>query len=295
MKRTMIILLGALLSLHCSAQQDSLLVMFWNLENFFDCRTDGTGDSDIQFTPSGDRRWTRRRFEAKCNAISKLIFKVADEYGRLPDAVGFAEVENADVMKRLLLSTTLRKLDYRIVHFDSHDHRGIDCAMLCRASTFPVRSAEPKHLHDSSGAVMPTRDILLVRSDSLAILVNHHPSKVGNDASGGRDIAMRRMEQICDSLETAGSGRILAIGDFNDSIWPGNGPGTIKYNGKWEKIDGYFQRGLTKVGERVFDDPVLLEKDAAYGGMKPRRTYSGPRYLGGVSDHLPIVLTVYFR
>ena len=26
--------------------------------------------------------------------------------------------------------------------------------------------------------------------------------------------------------------------------------------------------------------------------MKPFRTYSGPRYAGGVSDHLPVVLKI---
>ena len=37
----------------------------------------------------------------------------------------------------------------------------------------------------------------------------------------------------------------------------------------------------------------LLEKDKKWGGLKPRRTFIGPRYNAGVSDHLPIVLKVY--
>jgi hypothetical protein len=39
----------------------------------------------------------------------------------------------------------------------------------------------------------------------------------------------------------------------------------------------------------INDAPFLLEEDKKYGGMKPRRTYLGPRYLGGFSDHLPLV------
>ena len=70
--------------------------------------------------------------------------------------------------------------------------------------------------------------------------------------------------------------------------------GTIKYNGGWEKIDGAFASGFAGVREEVFDDPMLLEPDAAYGGRKPRRTFTGPRYRGGVSDHLPVVFIVYF-
>ena len=39
----------------------------------------------------------------------------------------------------------------------------------------------------------------------------------------------------------------------------------------------------------VFDAPFLLVDDEAYGGMKPRRNYIGPRYQRGYSDHLPLV------
>ena len=87
--------------------------------------------------------------------------------------------------------------------------------------------------------------------------------------------------------------RSFAVGDFNEDLW-GRGGGTIKYNGKWEKIDGGFAEGFPRVREEVFDDPLLLEEDKAFGGMKPRRTFVGPRYTGGVSDHLPVVFIVYY-
>ena len=34
--------------------------------------------------------------------------------------------------------------------------------------------------------------------------------------------------------------------------------------------------------------PFLLTEDPKYGGYQPFRTYQGPRYLGGYSDHLPV-------
>ena len=37
-------------------------------------------------------------------------------------------------------------------------------------------------------------------------------------------------------------------------------------------------------------DDCFLTEDRTHGGLKPLRTYSGPRYTAGVSDHLPIVL-----
>ncbi len=303
---------------------DTLLVMFWNVENFFHYKSEGQGGSEEEFSSFGSRHWTRRRYLRKCNAIAKTILAAAvagserseqeagtersagSAVGRLPDAVGFAEVENRKALTGLLRETILRKTDYAIVHFDSPDRRGIDCALLYRPSTLGQVRAEAKHLYDSSGAVIPTRDILVAVFDSIAILVNHHPSKVGSAGGAGRSVAMARMDAICDSLAQAGCRRILCIGDFNDDVWrngadpgvvrsgralPGN-RGTIKYNGEWEKIDGCFYRGPGTAEETVLAFPFLLEEDRAYGGVKPRRTYSGPRWKGGVSDHLPICVSI---
>ena len=258
---------------------DSLLLVSWNVENFLDYRTDTTG------------RHTAGRFYAKCNAVAKTLLLIAERNGRLPDAVALMEVGDRFVLERLLYSTPLRKLDYSIVHYDSPDRRGIDCALLFRRGSLRLRASEAKHLQDSSGTVLRTRDILLARFDSLAILVNHHPSKVGDDSARRRALALGRMWEIIDSLEVAGCRHIISVGDFNDDLWHDGSPGTIKYNGKWEKIDGQFSRGLV-VQESVFNDPLLSVPDRAFGGLKPRRAFSGPRWNGGVSDHYPIVLRI---
>ena len=291
----MIILLLAALCLPAAAQQDSLLVMFWNLENFFDCRSDGPEAPDREFSPLGAKHWTRRRFRIKCNAVCKTVLLAADSFGKLPDAIGFAEIENRNVLENLILGTPLRKLGYRIVHYDSHDHRGIDCALLYRKSTLDLTDSKPLHLYGTDGEILPTRDILLARFGGFAILVNHHPSKVGEGSSQRRGTAMERMDGACDSLRAAEVERVLCIGDFNEDLWGDpSAHGTIKYNGKWEKIDGCFLKGFAYSRESVLVYPSLLEKDRAYGGMKPRRCFIGPRYNGGVSDHLPIAVVVGF-
>ena len=43
---------------------------------------------------------------------------------------------------------------------------------------------------------------------------------------------------------------------------------------------------------RILRIPFLLTRDTAYTGEKPLRTYVGPRYTGGVSDHLPVLVVV---
>ena len=153
--RMMIVLLGLILS-----PGDSLSVMFWNVENFFDWRNDSTTESDVAFSAAGERHWTWKRFQAKANAFAKALFWVEAETGHLPDIVGLEEVENAFVLRQVLQKTALRKLDYKYVHFDSPDRRGIDVALLYHSSRLELLDSKPCHLF-AADTVMATRDILL--------------------------------------------------------------------------------------------------------------------------------------
>lgn len=275
----------------------SIVAMFWNVENFFDFR---------------EGKQSRGHFYAKCEGICKEILRVSDEEGALPDIVGFAEVENAFTLKQIIYSTVLRKTDYSPIHFDSPDHRGIDCALLFRRDRLRLISSKPCHITDSTGAIMPTRDILLacfMTSDSVRInvLINHHPSKYGGNSSGyGRKAAMERMLQIRDSLSSSG-GIFLSMGDFNEE--PGEilsglrdlgiplkeqGKGSIRFNGKWELIDRCFVTDTVNASMRVFMDPAITVKDRTFGGEKPRRTSSGPFYQGGLSDHYPVIINLFY-
>ncbi len=149
-----------LLWLFVAPSADTLQVMFWNVENFFDWRNDSTTVSDVEFSAAGERHWTWKRFQAKANAFAKALFWVEAETGRLPDIIGLEEVENAFVLRQVLQKTALRKLDYKYVHYDSPDHRGIDVALLYRTSRFELIDSKPCHLF-AADTVMATRDILL--------------------------------------------------------------------------------------------------------------------------------------
>jgi len=300
---------------------DTLRVMFWNVENFFDSRNDSTSVSDAEFSARGERHWSRKRFRAKCQAVAKTILWTASEKGGLPDVIGLAEVENKRVLKALLQQTALRKLDYRMVHFDSPDPRGIDVALLYRASRLRLVHSKPCHLYAPDSTVIPTRDILVAtftappdsNGREIAFLVNHHPSKYGGVALSEprRRIAVERLRQLADSLQAAGYRHIVAMGDFNDT--PENplyglleptlrnlatplhrkGEGTIKYEGAWELIDLFFvSEACLPASMEILRIPFLQAPDPAHAGTKPLRTYSGPRYTRGVSDHCPIWLAL---
>ena len=312
--------LGTLLAaclLFADAGEDSLRVMFWNLENYFDWRNDSTSVSDAEFSSRGARHWSRKRFDAKTQAIAKSILWIAGHAGGAPDIIGVAEVENRFVLRRLTEETLLRKLDYAIVHEDSPDPRGIDVALLYRKSRLQLVSAKACHLYGAD-TLIPTRDILLAQftdlhGSDLAVLVNHHPSKWGGEkvSAPRRKAAVGRMKALADSLRHLGTERMIALGDFNDT--PENpvyrtldtlfvnlaeplhkrGEGTIKYDGAWEMIDMVFVTPSCKAGPMDIPKiPFLLVEDRAHAGVKPLRTYSGPRYFGGVSDHCPVVVKI---
>ncbi len=74
--------------------------------------------------------------------------------------------------------------------------------------------------------------------------------------------------------------------------------GSYKYQGLWDFLDHIIVNGMLldskqsvytssdKAGELRI--PFLLTEDKRYGGTKPFRTYNGPTYNGGISDHLPV-------
>lgn len=301
------------------AQAEPLIIVFWNIENFFDYIDQGTGESDAEWSSRGERRWTKKRFQTKCDDISKTLFWIGDKYGRMPDVIGLAEVENRLALWKLLNNTLLRKCGYRIVHHDSGDRRGIDVALLYRESSF---SKENHSVVTPSigGEKTATRDILQVclenvMGQKINMIVNHHPSKYGGAGASEerRDAVMKTLRRVCDSLAYADQGvPVVAMGDFNDtpdgeqfrhldnvlvnqsdSLFNA-GRGTIRYQGRWELIDMFMISdkiaGCSSMD--ILEIPFLMTYEKKYPGMKPLRTYSGPRYIGGVSDHCPIVLII---
>ena len=68
--------------------------------------------------------------------------------------------------------------------------------------------------------------------------------------------------------------------------------GTHKYNGKWEMLDQFLVSGSVRWSVGILSFGHLLQDDRKYLGNKTRRTFTGPKFEGGASDHLPIVLKV---
>lgn len=307
-----------------------LIIIFtlveFNCENLFDTRHDD-GKQDEEFLPESPKRWTNYRYWQKLQHISQAIVSCGegDTVAWLPDMALLTEVENDSVMRDLTHRSPLRHARYDYVMTDSPDQRGIDIALLYSPFSFRLISHHSVRVEPPAGR-RPTRDILyacgqVITGDTLHVIGIHAPSRAGGEAAS-RPYRMKVAERLCqivDSISKACRDPLVVIaGDFNDysgdaSLLPLSGrgltevsfkakgshgaKGTYRYHGEWGSLDHVFcSQRLTAMarGCRVNDMPFLLEKDKKYGGVKPRRTYLGPRYLGGFSDHLPLVATFEF-
>lgn len=308
-------------------------IVFWNVENLFDIE-DHPEKRDDEFTPNGDNRWNDYKYQRKLQQLSKTLIAVG---GWEPvEIICLAEVENRKVVEDLFNETGLKENEYKIIHRESPDKRGIDVALAYRPDKFrPVRTSFITVKFEDEDS-RPTRDILYVRGKvngeaELHLFVNHWPSRYGGQmvTDPKRRQAAKIVRSKVDSiLNVDREANIVITGDFNDEPEDGSlienlnarldtnglkqrelynmmGPlrfsaGTHKFAGEWGILDQFiissgvvYGRNRLKI-ERdragIFAAPFLLEEDKTHLGHKLFRTYLGPRYVGGYSDHLPIYL-----
>ena len=238
----------------------------------------------------------------------------------LPDLVALCEVENDSAMIALTKRSLLRKAGYEYVMTSSPDERGIDVALMYQPASFRLLQHHAIRIKALPNT-RPTRDVLyakgiLITDDTLHVFVVHAPSRRGGEQAS-RPYRLQVASQLAHSVDSIYSlqsdAKILVAGDFNDySDSPAllylekhhliniskdaqgrNGAkGTYRYHGEWRSLDHQLcspKLAAQKIACEIGDLPFLLEDDEKYGGKKPFRTYLGPRYLGGYSDHLPLV------
>ena len=355
------------ISASTNAQTEPIRVAFWNMENFFDPFVDSTKSYNA-FTEDGMQHWTKSRFYKKRNNMYKAILAMSE--GHPIGIIGMCEVENEYVLSAIFEQTPLKKHNYRFVHYEGPDKRGIDPAivysldhfMLVESAVFPYYNPEDTAYH--------SRDILYAKfiakedgvstlrqaqgsttvvgtevpepvegptsiADTIHVFVNHWPSRYSGELEtvGSRScsaaILRSKVDSICASMPEGYQAKIIMMGDLNDcptdpSVYDvlrarhpsemedgclinlfgkadGLGfEGTLKHQADWQIFDQiivtegvindreglHYQEGSA----RIFHADFLFEDDETYHGKKLFRTYIGPRYFGGFSDHLPVYI-----
>ncbi len=234
----------------------------------------------------------------------------------------------------------LKSFNYKFIHYDSPDTRGVDVALLYHPYQFFPLDHEAIRINFPEKN-RTTRDILYVKGttlsdDTLHIFLNHFPSRYGGEleSEDRRVFVASVLRTKVDSIFSIHSNpNILIMGDFND--YPDNksivevlrayplpgtlsnnelynltygfhikGKGTHKHTGEWGMLDQVIVSGnmvnpsngfyTLQNDVYIFDADFLLETDEKYLGKKPFRTYSGMKYQGGYSDHLPIYIDFWY-
>lgn len=165
----------------------------------------------------------------------------------------------------------------------------------------------------------------------LFVIVVHAPSRGGGLAATEplRRYVASKLRSKVDSLTAAlPNTGILIMGDFNDepdnksistdlkALSPQNGVtsdnlynlvyeadqsglGTYNYRGTWNMLDQFIVNAhlleqFADWSAQPYKKEKMMYHSDRFGDM-PNRTYGGPNYYGGYSDHLPILLTMARR
>ena len=173
----------------------------------------------------------------------------------------------------------------------------------------------------------------LPHGDTLDVFVVHFPSRRGGAAASEpyRLRAAQLLREMADSIaHLRHRPLLLAMGDFNDepqnrsirevlsptfiALTPHATPlpaeghediaGTYYFRGEWSRIDQMLVSPALLSSEMPFHTsirsvyllafPPLLEPLGCGTLTKPFRSYLGPFYHGGISDHLPLVADFFY-
>ncbi|HNW90815.1 MAG TPA: endonuclease [Bacteroidales bacterium] len=341
MKKNHILLLLTIFSLlcwgdcysQCSDQGNSLKIVFYNCENFFDT-DDDPRKNDNEFLPENKKNWTLEKYNTKVSNISRVIY--ATDSINLPDIVGLCEIENQNILEDLAGNPYLKKAGFQTIHFESSDDRGIDVALLYDPVKIKILYSRPVPVDDSGKKL---REILYVKaialnSDTINVFVNHWKSRSGgtSETQPKRVLYALALKKVTDSLLAKNQhANIIIMGDFNDepgdvsvsaslgALPPVEKPlsaalynlfydfykarqGSYYYTGekKWNMMDqiilsgNFFSSQKSKLhyvqgSAEIFRRNWMLYKSPS-GELLPSKTYSGTKYHGGFSDHLPVTI-----
>lgn len=301
MKRTFFAILFASLLLVGFAQKP-YKVVFYNLENLFDTIND-PNKNDEEYLPEGERKWTTYRYNQKLHNMERVLFDVALQDKNFPVVIGVSEIENRLVLEDLLAQPKLAKANYRIVHFDSPDRRGVDCAFFYRPNQFQLEGSEAHRISFPGRPNFLTRDLVAmwgkIEGEPFYFIVSHWPSRLGGKERSqySRDFVAAKCKHICDSVRTVNPNtKVVIMGDFNDDATDASvvevlgAKGNIKKlkaNDMFNPFNAMLKAGYGTLAYRdswnLFDNIVVSENLAtgSTGALKIQKK-EGAKFYGNI-------------
>ena len=213
-------LVGAIL--FASFAQKPHKVMFYNFENLFDTINDPTTFDD-EFTPKGEKAWNSTKYNKKLANLERVLFDIALIDKNYPAVIGVSEIENRMVLEDVAAQPKLRPANYRIVHFDSPDRRGVDCAFFYRPDVFKLEGSKAVKFNMPGYTNFYTRDFVTmwgtIDGEPFYFVVSHWPSRLGGKEASApkREAAAAQCRALADSVRKANPAtKVVIMGDLND-------------------------------------------------------------------------------
>ena len=221
MKRTLLSILCVSAMLLAFAQKP-YKVMFYNFENLFDTLND-PATFDEEFTPKGGKAWNTSKYNKKLGNLERVLFDIALIDKDYPAVIGVSEIENRMVLEDVIAQPKLRPANYRIVHFDSPDRRGVDCAFFYRPDVFKLEGSKAVKFNMPGMPNFYTRDFVTmwgtIDGEPFYFVVSHWPSRLGGKeaSSPKREAAAAQCRALADSVRKANPAtKVVIMGDLND-------------------------------------------------------------------------------
>lgn len=303
------------------------LIAFYNVENLFSA--DPVSVHKLDPTNSGLRNWDEKRYKNKLNKISHAFQLILETENMLPALIGLAEIQGEKPLHELVAMSPFNSnygiihydsMDERGVDvallYDKNKVEILSSEPI--TYFFEIEDDDPAN-YDT------TRDILHCRikfsGEIMHIFVLHLPSKREKDVNRPKrkyilNDVRKRVEEL---LKITGEG-VIICGDFNENpddenikemlydsdsnkilinpslqLFENKNFSTFYYkdgllfdqillSGNFFQPDSILQFKIAK----VFNHEKLANWQGEFKG-KPFRTYAGTRYLGGYSDHFPVL------
>jgi Endonuclease/Exonuclease/phosphatase family len=265
------------------------LIGFYNLENLYDT-VNNPVVNDEEFLPNSERHYNTRIYNDKLGRLSDVISQMGTEYN--PDGLallGVAEIENDTVLTDLLRQKELKPRNWKFVHYNSPDIRGVDVGLLYNPKYFNPVYSTPLFVKLPGGTKDSyfTRDVLYVKGimdgDTVHVFVNHWPSRSGGEERSipARAAAAGVVKRVTDSIMAINNkSKVVIMGDLNDDpISPSitkvlgakGKKSDVKEAGLFNPWHDYYRRGLGTLAYQdawgLFDQIIISQ-----GWLDPEQT-----------------------
>ena len=302
-------------------------ISFYNVENLF--TPDPPPVHKLDPTASGLTNWDDRKYQNKLFKIAHVFQLMQESEGKLPLFIGLSEIQGDKPLQDLVAlepfnhqygivhyeSMDERGVDVALIY----DTTKIEILSSEPISYFFTVEKKDYEYYDT------TRDVLYCKvkyeETVIHVFVLHLPSKREKDVNKPkRDYILSDLNKKVKDLLVSEDEAVIILGDFNENPDEEN-ISNFLYDEDFNKILVNPSLDLYKLGHfstyhyksgLLFDQTILstnfLQKDFLLTfkeskvfnheklrnwekkfSDRPFRTFAGTRYLGGYSDHFPII------